>query len=499
MRYSYCEPQRMPSRTLGYPRWSASPRHTKPRSTTNLGTVSLYHHTTPPTPQYGTSGLTATLLLSHFLLFSRVPPARPCCKLQTDAICAQPPREVGRRQSARKSRSQVVALRSPVARVSRRSSGGGFSNSKADNVDGSNGQRPSRRSGGGGSRGSGDHHPPEAGGSAGGGGRDAGRERSHRSSGVRSSSRPSVEHEGRGHGHGQGQGHGLGNGSSSSATVAESARPRPRSSRRREGEGARENGVGGGGGGGGGRSPSSRHERHRQREGDASATATAGRSSPRLSGSGSGSGRRGHRSSRGQEGGNPSGGATGSGTSGRRRESKRQSRGSHEGVRVNGDTVGAVSTPSAPAPTTPVADAAGAAAANGLREAPKSVAKAVRASHEARTPRKGDSLSAHFISHGTPSRTRDERSTPSKPREGRGATTPRSSEGREGGTPTASSAGSQPPREGRTPSASSTVSQPSPKAAREGRTPSASSAGSRPSATAPKQRSGGQDLRPPTW
>eukprot|EP00903_Cladosiphon_okamuranus_P008330 g8013.t1 len=356
---------------------------------------------------------------------SPVMPTPPRSEVNVDTLV--PPREIGRRQSARKSRSQVVMLKSPPARVARRSSGsGGFS--KSDTVDGrGSSRRSSHRSGA--PRTSSDHRP-----NAGGRDRDAERS-SHRSSGDHSS-RTSAEHEG----------HGLG--SSSSAIMADSGQSsRSRSSRSREGEGAppRENDDGGAGGRAEGRTPSSRRERHRHREGwDGEAS---GRPCPRSSGSGTG--RRGHRSSRGQEEGHPSAGGGGGSSSSRRRESKRQSRSSREGAAVaNGDAAGAASTPVAALAqtTTPVASAAGAteAAASGNREVPSSVLKAIK------------------VSHDTPLRTRDGRPTPSKSREGR-ATPLKMSE------------------------------------ARERKTPSAPSSGSRPSAKAPKQRSGGQELRPPTW
>eukprot|EP00752_Nemacystus_decipiens_P003234 g2992.t1 len=379
---------------------------------------------------------------------SPVMPTPPRSEVSVDTLV--PPREVGRRQSARKSRTQVVALKSPAARVSRRSSGGGFS--KTDNVDGSSrSRRSSRRHSS--SRTSSDH----GGGSSGAGG-DAERS-SRRSSGGRSSRPSASEREGDGH-----------DASSSTAATAgaDSARPRQRSSRRREGDGGAPREDGGAGGRGDARSPSSRRERPRRQGGDGE---TSGRSSPRASASG----RKGHRSSRGQEGGNPGEGGTTttstSGSSSRRRESKRQSRSNHEGATANGATVGGVASSAPAAATTPAAGAAAvgaaaaAAGAGGLFQEPSTVAEAAKVPHQARTPRRSDGVVAHLMSHGTPSEARDTKRTPSRS----------SKEGR--ATPLRS------------------------KAAREDRatTPGASSAGSRSPAKAPKQRVGSRDLRPPTW
>ncbi|CAM9676489.1 unnamed protein product, partial [Ectocarpus sp. 4 AP-2014] len=174
-----------------------------------------------------------------------------------------PRRESGRRQSARLAKGQVVSVRSPVARVSRRPSG--FS--KADDVGGSS-RRSSRR----GSSSRSAATSSAAVGSGEGGG-DAGGSR--RSSGGSRSSRGPSDH---GQSHNK---HGVGESRSAMAAAAEPAAAAP--PRRSKEEGVRaENGEGRGG-----RSPSARRERHRKRGG--------GESSSRKSvggGSGSSSSRR---------------------------------------------------------------------------------------------------------------------------------------------------------------------------------------------------------------
>ncbi|CAM9118787.1 unnamed protein product, partial [Scytosiphon promiscuus] len=354
-----------------------------------------------------------------------------------------PPREVGRRQSARKSRGQAIPLRSPPAQVSRRASGSALP--KNDSSHGSSSRRPSRR--GSGSRSSSDRRvaASAADGSAE-GGQDA--DDSRRSSRARLSRASTTDAVAAG----------TRRSSPSDATAETSARPRRRSSR--EGDGDRRGGDVGGEGRRERRTSSSRRERHRHREGE-TAPGVA-RSSPREEG---GRSRRRHHSSR-REGGEPAGGA-GDGDGGRRtRESRRPSRGSDQ-QSANGELpAGAAPSSAASAEPTSIVDvseAAAVAVANGQQRAPTAVAKAVKAPHFARTPRAADSLSAHFMTHGTASRAREGGPSPSRTKDV-AASPSRKSEAREHRTP-----GSSRRRE------------------------------VRPAATAAKQRPSGLDLRPPTW
>ncbi|CBN79236.1 ankyrin domain protein [Ectocarpus siliculosus] len=322
---------------------------------------------------------------------SPVMPTPPRAEGRDDVNGHAPPRESGRRQSARLAKGQVVSVRSPVARVSRRPSG--FS--KADDVDG-RGRRSSRR--GSSSRSAAAATSSSAAGSGEGGG-DAGGPR--RSSGGSCSSRGPGDHGQSPNKHGGGE--------SRSATAA-AARPR-----RSKKEGVRaENGEGGGG-----RSPSARRERHRKRGEDA--TGVGGRSSP-SGGGGGGSSRRKSRSSRGEGGESSSRKSVGgSGSSSRRRDTKATTsssssrRSQREGS--DGHATTAAPTTQAPAPAPASSSPAHSRATAGAFPA-TSVPKA---SHESR-------------SHS------GNRASSSRAKEGTG-TSSRTKEGRERRTPAASSPG----------------------------------------------------------
>ncbi|CAN0123375.1 unnamed protein product, partial [Ectocarpus sp. 8 AP-2014] len=339
---------------------------------------------------------------------SPVMPTPPRAESRDDVNGHAPPRESGRRQSARLAKGQVVSVRSPLARVSRRPSG--FS--KADDVDGRS-RRSSRRGSSSRSTAAAAATSSAAAGSGEGGG-DAGGSR--RSSGGSRSSRGPGDH---------GQSHNKHGGGESRSATAAAAEPAARPRRSKE-EGVRaENGEGGGG-----RSPSARRERHRKRGEDA--TGGGGRSSPSggSGGGGGGSSRRKSRSSRG-EGGESSSrksvGGSGSSSSRRRdtkvttsssssRRSQREGSDGHSTTAVPTTQATAAAPAPAPASSSPTHSRAttGAVPATSV---PK-------ASHESR-------------SH---SGNREGRASSSRAKEGRG-TSSRTKEGRERRTPAASSPG----------------------------------------------------------
>ncbi|CAN0292257.1 unnamed protein product, partial [Ectocarpus sp. 12 AP-2014] len=333
---------------------------------------------------------------------SPVMPTPPRAEGRDDVNGHAPPRESGRRQSARLAKGQVVSVRSPVARVSRRPSG--FS--KADDVDGSS-RRSSRR----GSSSRSAATSSSAAGSGEGGG-DAGGSR--RSSGGSRSSRGPGD---------RGQSHNKhGGGESRRATAAAAVEPapaRPRRSKEEEGVHA-ENGEGGGG-----RSPSARRERHRTRGGDA--TGVGGRSSPSGGGGGGDSScsRRKSRSSRGEGGESSSrksvGGGSGSSGS-RRRDTKvtLSSSSSRRSQREGSDKHATTAVPTTQAP----APASSSPAHSRATTAGVAATSVPKASHESR-------------SH---SGAREGRASSSRAKEGRG-TPLRTKEGRERRTPATSSPG----------------------------------------------------------
>ncbi|CAM9457241.1 unnamed protein product [Ectocarpus sp. 12 AP-2014] len=331
---------------------------------------------------------------------SPVMPTPPRAEGRDDVYGHAPPRESGRRQSARLAKGQVVSIRSPVARVSRRPSG--FS--KADDVDGSS-RRSSRR-------GSSSRSAATSAAAAGSGecGGDAGGSR--RSSGGSRSSRGPGDH---------GQSHNKhGGGESRSATAAAAVEPAAARPRRSKEEGVHaENGEGGGG-----RSPSARRERHRKRGEDA--TGVGGRSSPSGGGGGDSTSRRKSRSLRGEGGESSSrksvGGGSGSSSSSRRRDTKVTSsssssrRGQREGS--DGHATTAVPTTQAPAP------ASSSPAHSRVSTAGVAATSVPKASHES-------------CSH---SGAREGRASSSRAKEGR-ATPSRTKEGRERRAPATSSPG----------------------------------------------------------
>ncbi|CAM9494693.1 unnamed protein product [Ectocarpus sp. 6 AP-2014] len=329
---------------------------------------------------------------------SPVMPTPPRAEGRDDVNGHAPPRESGRRQSARLAKGQVVSVRSPVARVSRRPSG--FS--KADDVDGSS-RRSSRR--GSSSRSAAATSSSAAGSGEGGG--DVGGSR--RSSGGSRSSRGPGNH---------GQSHNKhGAGESRSATAAEPARPR-----RSKEEGVRaENGEGGGG-----RSPSARRERHRKRGEDA--TGVAGRSSPSGGGGGGGGGssRRKSRSSRGEGGESSSRKSVGgSGSSSSRRRDMKATTSSSSSRRSQREGSDGYATTAVPTTQTPAPPAASSSPAHSRATTGAVPATSVpKASHESR-------------SH---SGNREGRASSSRAKEGR-ETSSRTKEGRERRTPAASSPG----------------------------------------------------------